>query len=254
MGRASTEPNDPPASPSHIHAGPGPVNVSSPSLTSPTAATLPGPGRGSGSGTSRLDTGVGTFLPRKVTIRSLDGREVDFGAWRKKDAPASPVVESNAPLTHQTHQKRISVVRMETVEAKEKRLAEENSVTNLEPVAPLVVSPNRWTRHRPTDEVQTVERKVKALLNKLAIKNFDSISDQIIQWANKSEAEKDGRTLAHVSRLVFEKATDEAPWSGMYAQLCRKMMEAISPNVVDDGIRHADVKPIAGSQLSGNTS
>ena len=72
-----------------------------------------------------MNTGASTFFPRKVTIKSQDGREVDFGAWRKKDAPASPVVENNAPLIHQTHQKRISVIRMETVEAKEKRLAEE---------------------------------------------------------------------------------------------------------------------------------
>ena len=72
-----------------------------------------------------MNTGASTFFPRKVTIKSQDGREVDFGAWRKKDAPASPVVENNAPLIHQTHQKRTSVIRMETVEAKEKRLAEE---------------------------------------------------------------------------------------------------------------------------------
>ena len=73
-----------------------------------------------------MNTGASTFFPRKITIKSQDGREVDFGAWRKKDAPASPVVENNAaPLIHQTHQKRTSVIRMETVEAKEKRLAEE---------------------------------------------------------------------------------------------------------------------------------
>jgi translation initiation factor 4G len=72
-----------------------------------------------------LNTGASTFFPRKITIKTQEGREVDFGIWRKKDAPASPVVENNAPLIHQTHQKRISVVRMETVEAKEKRLAEE---------------------------------------------------------------------------------------------------------------------------------
>ena len=72
-----------------------------------------------------MNTGASTFFPRKVTIKSQDGREVDFGAWRKKDAPASPVVENSTPLIHQTHQKRTSVIRMETVEAKEKRLAEE---------------------------------------------------------------------------------------------------------------------------------
>ena len=61
--------------------------------------------------------------------------------------------------------------------------------------------------------------------------------------------EKDGRTLIQVIRLVFEKATDEATWSEMYARLCRKMMEQISPDVQDDGIRNAEGKPITGGQL-----
>ncbi|EDQ99892.1 uncharacterized protein LACBIDRAFT_147303, partial [Laccaria bicolor S238N-H82] len=80
-------------------------------------------------------------------------------------------------------------------------------------------------------------RKVTALLNKLTMQKFDSISDQVIAWANKSEKEKDGRTLVQVIRLVFEKAIDEAIWSEMYARLWRKMMEQISS------------KPIAGGQL-----
>lgn len=126
-----------------------------------------------------------------------------------------------------------------------------------EPVAPLEQSANRWQpavggkKAAPVDEhtPEVVDRKVKALLNKLTMERFDSISDQIIQWANKSEAEKDGRTLIQVIKLVFEKATDEAAWSEMYARLCRKMMETISTKVQDDGIRNSDGKPIAGGQL-----
>ena len=127
--------------------------------------------------------------------------------------------------------------------------AAKDQLSNFEPVAPLEFSANRWTRKTPADEEQNVERKVKALLNKLTMEKFDSISNQIIEWANKSEAEKDGRTLIHVIRLVFEKATDEAAWSEMYARLCRKMMEMISPNVQDDGIRNTEGKPITGGQL-----
>ncbi|KAI8970822.1 hypothetical protein BD414DRAFT_501765 [Trametes punicea] len=127
----------------------------------------------------------------------------------------------------------------------------------LEPVAPLEMSANRWTptslvkRGQPMDQdsPEVVDRKVRALLNKLTMERFDSISDQIIAWANKSEREQDGRTLIQVIRLVFEKATDEATWSEMYARLCRKMMEQISPNVRDDGIKNAEGKPIAGGQL-----
>lgn len=127
----------------------------------------------------------------------------------------------------------------------------------LEPIAPLEMSANRWvassTIRKPgaadTESPELVDRKVKSLLNRLTMEKFDSISDQIITWANKSENEKDGRTLIQVIRLVFEKATDEAAWSEMYARLCRKMMETISPEVQDDGIRSSDGKPITGGQL-----
>jgi translation initiation factor 4G len=96
---------------------------------------------------------------------------------------------------------------------------------------------------------EMVERKVKALLNKLTMRRFDSISDQIITWANKSEKEKDGRTLIQVIKLVFKKTTDEAMFSEMYARLCRKMMEQISAKVQDDGLKNAEGKPFAGGQF-----
>ncbi|KAF8918221.1 hypothetical protein CPB85DRAFT_1283095 [Mucidula mucida] len=122
----------------------------------------------------------------------------------------------------------------------------------LEPVAPLQASANRWDRKSlavAPDSPEVVDRKVKGLLNKLTMEKFDSISDQIIAWANKSENEKDGRTLIQVIRLVFEKATDEAAWSEMYARLCRKMMEQISNRVQDDGIKGQGGVPITGGHL-----
>ena len=120
---------------------------------------------------------------------------------------------------------------------------------NLEPVAPLELSANRWTREAPADDKQNIERKIRALFNKLTTEKFDSVSDQTVEWVNKSEAVKDGRTVCQVVRLVFEGATDRAAWSEIYARLCRKMMERISPNVQDDGIRNSEGKPIAGGQL-----
>ncbi|OBZ69266.1 hypothetical protein A0H81_10699 [Grifola frondosa] len=74
---------------------------------------------------------------------------------------------------------------------------------SLEPVAPLEASANRWqagslgrkTQAPDADSPEVVDRKVRGLLNKLTMERFDSISDQIITWANRSEKEKDGRML-----------------------------------------------------------
>jgi translation initiation factor 4G len=100
-----------------------------------------------------------------------------------------------------------------------------------------------------TEPPEEVERKVKSLLNKLTLEKFDSISDQIVSWANRSEAETDGSTLALVIKLVFEKATDEATWSQMYARLCRKMMEQLSTDVTDNTVRDKAGNPVKGGLL-----
>ncbi|KAI6007612.1 hypothetical protein F5J12DRAFT_82727 [Pisolithus orientalis] len=128
------------------------------------------------------------------------------------------------------------------------------SIPALEPVVPPEMSANCWISVQPecaidADTPEVVDQKVRSLLNKFTMENFDSISDQITALANKSENEKDGRTLVQVVRVVIEKVTDEAECSEMYARLCRKMMETISPKIQDDGVKSADGKPIAGGQL-----
>ncbi|KAJ1025192.1 hypothetical protein NDA16_002697 [Ustilago loliicola] len=121
----------------------------------------------------------------------------------------------------------------------------------LDQVVPLANSENRWSRGASVkaDSPEMVQRKVKGLLNKLTLEKFDSISDQILEWANKSVSEDDGRTLRQVIQLIFEKATDEAAWSEMYARLCRKLMEQVSPEVKDESLRTADGKPVVGGNL-----
>ena len=122
-------------------------------------------------------------------------------------------------------------------------------------VAPLEQSANAWgaqinATKLDADSPQMVDRKVKALLNKLTVENFDSISNQILDWANKSEKETDGRILRQVIRLVFEKATDEAAWSEMYASLCRKLQERLSPDVRDLALAESSNTPaLAGGTL-----
>jgi translation initiation factor 4G len=106
-----------------------------------------------------------------------------------------------------------------------------------------------FQQHPDRDSPVVVDLKVRGLLNKLHIANFDSISDQIITWANKSERERDGRTLIQVICLVFEKVLDEEMWSRTYGRLCQKMMEQISLKVQDESIKNAEGKPIAGGQL-----
>jgi translation initiation factor 4G len=124
-------------------------------------------------------------------------------------------------------------------------------------VSPLKTPANRWialsvVHRRCADRIgypDLVESKVRALLNKLTWEKFDSISDQTIAWANKSENERDAKTLNQVIRVVFEQLTHELAFIEIYARLCRKMMERISPEVRDDGIRNTEGKPIAGGQL-----
>ncbi|KAK4690002.1 GPI-anchor transamidase subunit U, partial [Tremellales sp. Uapishka_1] len=116
-------------------------------------------------------------------------------------------------------------------------------------VAPLVSTGNAWSTAKTAqiDEKSPafIERKVKSLLNKLTAEKFDSISTQILDWANKSQFEADGMTLKLVIKLVFEKATDEAHWSNMYARLCRMLLDRLDPNVTEV----IDGKPVSGGSL-----
>ncbi|THW95193.1 ARM repeat-containing protein [Aureobasidium pullulans] len=94
-----------------------------------------------------------------------------------------------------------------------------------------------------------VQRKVKAALNKMTPENFEKISDQIIEIANQSKKEIDGRTLRQVIQLTFEKACDEAHWAGTYAKFCSKMLTSMSNEIVDETIRDKSGQPVVGGGL-----
>lgn len=127
----------------------------------------------------------------------------------------------------------------------------------LDQVTPLENSENRWvpiaivakTKKVEVEPLEVIQRKVKALLNKLTVEKFEPISNQIIEWANKSVNETDGTSLRTVIQLTFMKATDEPNFSSMYAKLCRKMWDMIDPSISDEAIIGADGKPVSGNLL-----
>jgi len=95
-----------------------------------------------------------------------------------------------------------------------------------------------------------VQRKVKAALNKMTPENFDRISDQILEIAQQSKQENDGRTLRQVIQLTFEKATDESHWASMYARFCRRMLDTMSPEIRDENIvDHRNNQVVSGGAL-----
>lgn len=122
---------------------------------------------------------------------------------------------------------------------------------------PLSISPNRWQAHSihesPSDigvqSREVIERKVKGLLNKLTMKNFDTISGQIVGLITEGECDKGARVLVVVVELVLEKATDGTIWTEVYARLCRNIMEQISPNIHDDASRNSEGKLVTGDNL-----
>jgi len=83
----------------------------------------------------------------------------------------------------------------------------------MERVVSLERSEDRWVFPSVTGEIpkagkppiETIQRKVKDLLNKLALGEFETISDHIIELANKSKEEHDGKILKTVIQLTLEK-------------------------------------------------
>ncbi|ORX73827.1 ARM repeat-containing protein, partial [Linderina pennispora] len=94
-----------------------------------------------------------------------------------------------------------------------------------------------------------IDRKIRALLNKLTLDNFDDVSDDLLKWGNKSAAETDGRILRHLIMLVFQKATDEPTWASMYARLCHKLMTQTNPDVEDHSLMTKEGKFLSGGYL-----
>ncbi|KAJ2547250.1 hypothetical protein EV175_005296, partial [Coemansia sp. RSA 1933] len=93
---------------------------------------------------------------------------------------------------------------------------------------------------------EVYNRRMRSLLNKLTLDNFEPVSDELLEWGNKSTKETDGRIVRHLIMLIFDKATDEAAWAHMYARLCYKLICKISDSVIDSTLPHKE-----GNQLFG---
>ncbi|KAI9248176.1 armadillo-type protein [Sporodiniella umbellata] len=128
------------------------------------------------------------------------------------------------------------------------------------PVAPLKKSENRWvpasSKQSPSDIAidgilpeDIIIRKTKALLNKLTMEKFESISGQIFEYCQQSKIENDGKALRTVIRLTFEKACDEPAFSAMWAKLCQSMRDRMTDDIVDKTLKDKNDMPISGVLL-----
>ncbi|KAJ2811338.1 hypothetical protein FBU31_007801, partial [Coemansia sp. 'formosensis'] len=89
-------------------------------------------------------------------------------------------------------------------------------------IKPLEKSENRYIaktlrvgKDAVEDEMDedVFDRRMRVLLNKLTLDNFDTVSEELLAWGNKSVNETDGRVLRHLVMLVYQKAIDEPTWA-----------------------------------------
>lgn len=77
----------------------------------------------------------------------------------------------------------------------------------------------------------SIKCKVGALLNKVTTQTFESLSNQLIFYADLSMSDVTGSTLLLVIHAIVDKTKAGALFSDVYAKLCRKLMDEISPHV-----------------------
>lgn len=86
-------------------------------------------------------------------------------------------------------------------------------------------------------KLECIELSVRPLLNRLTTENFDSVSVELVEWANKSEHETDACTLKHVAELLIERVVSpETEDVGPYASLCEILALRTSAKVQCESI------------------
>ncbi|KIO33481.1 hypothetical protein M407DRAFT_17736 [Tulasnella calospora MUT 4182] len=129
--------------------------------------------------------------------------------------------------------------------------------TSQPPVPPLRITENRWTpwsvepntHVRNENSLESAERKIKALLNRLVPKTLDSVLDQLVGCMDNFEGERSSALLDLVAKLVLEQAADTTLLSGMFARLSRKMVEKTPAQVQDSNVRDVAGEPVVGGHL-----
>ncbi|KAA1118321.1 hypothetical protein PGTUg99_003310 [Puccinia graminis f. sp. tritici] len=107
-------------------------------------------------------------------------------------------------------------------------------------VRPLQRTANGWaaTHMSRTQESSStnrpITREIQGLLNKLSWSNFDSICAVLVTKLDCSEKADDGRILREVVRMILEQVTLRGDWAEMYAKLCKKLIDQMSPELKSD--------------------
>jgi len=87
-------------------------------------------------------------------------------------------------------------------------------------VQPIQVSENAWKRKAPADDHELTIKKVKGILNKLTIENFEKLSKQMTD-VRMSSVEMLKETMA----VIFDKALTEPKFGELYADLCKVIVD-----------------------------
>lgn len=101
--------------------------------------------------------------------------------------------------------------------------------------------------HSAADKNVLLDREIIALLERMTMEQFDSLSAKLLGLVNRSE--KEAETLRQVVDLVVKKAAIDGNWSTMCAMLCQKMMKEVAPGVRDERVRDRHGNLITGIQL-----
>ncbi|EGF99714.1 uncharacterized protein MELLADRAFT_112485 [Melampsora larici-populina 98AG31] len=85
-----------------------------------------------------------------------------------------------------------------------------------------------WSQVDEEDEIKKTKRKATALLNKLTLKNFQSISDQILEIINLSKDSKQDELAKLIFNLIFKKSLDEHTFVDLYAELVKRIFDSVA--------------------------